>query len=807
MYRAPFARILTLVGVLAATGERLSAQTPTDAPSAPTTLGLSYNESLLRDLPLSDTLYSVLETMQPPLITDRFTGGGLFGAQPARVGGFLTSWSQTTFRVGEVDITDPTGGGVPLLVPELGPWQRVDVATGFLPTDVGAPGLAITLSPRQAADRWQHRFEGFTSHGGLSAKTPVGVPSIVRLTGRDRLTFSSTGALQPDRLHAFLWASWTKSAQAVRTETNGVDAQLFSAFGSLVHGTPQGPALTTHVWVQRAEVPFEYRLMWQAPAATAAETAVHVQSTWKSRADRRAPWQLFGGYTERRRTPSIGSSVAFVERLMDGPVSAVADPSRGTVRVGTVGARVSTRRTTGRRTHQVHGGVDLMASQHQAPPVGIGLVGELVDGAAARVWQFRRNDLTSSRHAVTVAVHGGDEISLAPRLRLSLGLRYEGVTGSASGAEQGVTWHTLLPRARLWWRMRPEGSTIAFLGYTRAAYRLTLDTLAVGDPAAPAADVYRWAGGAAIPGGPIVARVGPGTSGRPEFASIDEDLARPVSDELTVGFEFGNQQTRRFQIALVGRRETGLFRLLNTGVPPQSYTTFTVSDPGSDTGKTDDDKVLTVFGRQPAAFGADRYLLTTPDQDPALGGGLELSGEWRAGPLIVLGGATASIAVGTAASRGYGPLENDQAILGESWVTPNGDSLARGRLFNDRAFTVKLAGVYRFPADVTLGVIARYQDGQNFSRVRVFPNLPQGTEAVRAFAAGDSRFKFTGTLDTRLQKGFGSGRQRFALVLDAYNLLGLTYDVEERAAAAPNDRRGIAIQPPRTIHLGVAAGF
>jgi hypothetical protein len=120
---------------------------------------------------------------------------------------------------------------------------------------------------------------------------------------------------------------------------------------------------------------------------------------------------------------------------------------------------------------------------------------------------------------------------------------------------------------------------------------------------------------------------------------------------------------------------------------------------------------------------------------------------------------------------------------------------------------VKLTGVYRLPWDVRVGAIARYQDGQPFSRVLVFPELAQGTEAVRAFAAGDSRFRFIGTLDTRLSKGIRTGVGTFDIVLDAFNLLDMTYDVEERAAQAPNVRTAIAIQPSRAFHAGLRVTF
>lgn len=787
------------------------AQSAPEAPGDPTTLGFNFDQSLLRDLPTSDSLYGVFETIQPSLITDRFTGGGLWTGQPTRVGGFLSSWSQTLFRIGDVDITDPTGSGTPLLFPDLGPWQHVSVATGLLPDDIGAVGLAVTLEPRQHAGRWQHRLEGHTSHGRLTAEAPAGpVPAITRLTGRDRLAWSSAGTLVPERLNGAFAASWTKSRQAARAETAGAEAQLFSALGSLVHRGTGGRELATLGWVQRSQVPFEYRLPWGEPGSTADETAIHVQATFKTDTRAEIPWRLFGSYSHRSRTPQVASRVAIVERLLDGPVSAVADPSRGTVRMGSIGGRASTVRRSGSRTHALRAGFDVTASGQRTPPSGLQTIGELVDGMPARVWRFNQTGLTSSRRVVSFAVHGTDDLHLSPRLRLSLGLRFESLTGQAAGATQNVSWHSLLPRARLWWRMRPNGWTVAFLGYSRSGYRLPLDLLTVGDPAALSADVYRWLSSrppVTAPGGPLVARVGPGTGGRADFSTIDPKLARPVSDELSFGFEITPSAGHRFQIALVGRRESALLGLVNAGVPISAYSTFTVQDPGANTGKPDDDKVITVFDRSPASFGADRYSLTNPSQSSALSGGLELSGEWTAARFTALGGATASIAVGPSASRGYGPLENDQSLPGESFISPNGSTFARGRLFADRAFTVKLAAVYRFPANIRLGVVARYQDGQNFSRVLVFPTLGQGTEAVRAFAAGDSRFKFTGTLDTRLQKGFGAAGRRIAVVFDAFNLLGLSYDVEERAANLPNDRRGLAIQPPRTLHVGLQTSF
>jgi hypothetical protein len=785
-----------------------SAQSTGDGSASPATLGFTYDDGFLRDLPTSDNLYSVLETIQPSLISDRFTEGGLSNGQPARIGGFLSSWTETRFRIGDVDLTDPTGSGEPLLFPSLGPWQRIQVATGLLPADINATGLAITLEPHAATATWRHTAEGTFSHGALTGDAAsTGPPTIARLGGWDRVAISSTGPLIADRLGVAVALSWTRSTQYDRNQLDSAEATLGSAFASLAYTVSDGSALNTIGWFQHASVPFEYRLPYGTPAASTAVNAGHVQTTWRTSTRRAWPWRVYAGYSQRERTPEIGST-ALVERLLDGPVSAVASPSRGTVRQWSLGARVSRVRELAERRHHFEGGLDIIGAHARTPSSSLLAATETVDGIAARQWQFNNPGAASVRHDLSFSAHINDVLQLSPRLQLSAGVRLEAINGSADGAAEGISWQSVLPRARLHWRIRETGATTMFVGYTRSAYRLPLDLLAFGDPAGPTANVFRWVGTSPTGvGGPLIARVGPGAGGSADFSRIDPGLKRPVADELVFGFELAPGPSTRFQLAAVGRRESRFIRLMNVGAPDSAYTTSSVADPGANTGSPDDDKVITVFNRLPSTFGADRFLLTNSGEDAALSGNLELSGQWSGGRFTLYGGATASIAQGPAASRGYGPLENDQSVVADLFVTPNGTSLDRGRLFNDRAFTIKLSGVYRLPADIRIGAIARYQDGQPFSRMLVFENLGQGAEAVRAFAAGYSRFRFIGTLDTRLQKGFTIAGHRLEAILDAYNLLDLTYDVEERAAAAPNDRMPIAIQPPRTFHLGIRMTF
>src|SRR4249919_1415846 len=80
-------------------------------------LGASITVGALGELPSSANLFSLLDTVVPDVTA-------------ARVGAHGSTWTQTFFRVGDADITSPTGTGAPLLIPGVKQWDRVDVATG-----------------------------------------------------------------------------------------------------------------------------------------------------------------------------------------------------------------------------------------------------------------------------------------------------------------------------------------------------------------------------------------------------------------------------------------------------------------------------------------------------------------------------------------------------------------------------------------------------------------------------------------------------------------------------------------------------
>ena len=115
--------------------------------------------------------------------------------------------------------------------------------------------------------------------------------------------------------------------------------------------------------------------------------------------------------------------------------------------------------------------------------------------------------------------------------------------------------------------------------------------------------------------------------------------------------------------------------------------------------------------------------------------------------------------------------------------------------------------LYRLPHDATVGIIARYQDGQHFARLVIVPDLNQGPEAIRAFRNGKTRFTYTLTIDVRLQKQIAVGERTLAIVIDAFNLVNKAKEVEEFPVSGPLSRLTAAVQPPRAIHIGAKFTF
>ncbi|MSO83341.1 MAG: hypothetical protein EXQ53_08615 [Acidobacteria bacterium] len=786
---------LVLACSAAATPARAQ-QRPPDSSPLTSTLDLGA----LRDLPSTGTLFSLLETTQPEVVSDRFFGG-VNPAEPARLGVFLTSWTQTTFLVDGVDITSADRGG-PLFVPPVSVWQGVRVSSGAIQADVSGPGLLVSLEPLRPPSDWQVSAEGSGSGSPLVGRDGRLAPPIARPAGWASATAAVGGPVVAGRLGLLVSASMTRASQFDRGSATESEHAVDSIFSHLVFTLGGADEVRTIGWRQVTRYPGSHGVPSAGRGSDRREASTHAQSTWQRGGSADARWRIFGAVTERVWDVSSGvPALQVIERLVDGPVAALVGPPSGRERRWSAGWRTAGigARTLGLQ-HAIQAGADASHVSSRAGPAPAVTVGELVGGIPARIWSYSASAETL-RTRVGLAAFVADTVRLSEDVTMQGGLRVDRVAGTARGARQGIAWHTVLPRLSARWQI---GRAALHAGATGTAESLLTDVLAYGDPGAAVADVRRWDGSRE---GPLVARAGPGAGTDGSLTTIDPTIERPITREFLAGIETAFPRVARVRVTAISRRRSHQVALVNVGVPASAYGLFHVADPGPNFLDPVDDQLLPIYNRLPGTFGQDRYLLSNSDQ-PATFRGLTLIADRTSPRLFLVVGLAAGWTDAAAGYRGYGPAENDAGIVGELATDPNAATHARGNLFADRQYTGRIAAVYRFTHDVTVGAVARYQDGQAFSRMVVAPGLNQGTDAIRAFRSGKSRFTFTGTLDLRVQKGLAlPGGGRAVLLVDGYNVLNLDKEVEEWVVTGPAFRTPTAAQPPRAIHLGLRLSF
>ena len=776
----------------------------------PGSYGTTFDAAALRALPSSRDAWSLLETAETAALVDRIDNGGLWVGQAPRGSAHGGPFAQTSFRLGGADVTDPFGSGAPLLVPDLGALGVLDAATALIPLeDAGSGPLLVMLPPRPTAV-WHGSLEGAATTSGLQADVPPGPPPIARYDSWRRGAFSLAGPLVRERLGLALSGSATSVSRFERDEREPRDARARSLLAHLAWTNARSEARLLAL-VQDARRPDPARVLF-GDAARRRDAFAHVQAGWTRRGETGAAVKATAAYG-RARSVAEGRSdatVGEVDPIADGPVPGMlldGPGSRERVEASVVfrAAPEEWRRSF----HALSIGIEAGRERAELFASGPVTVGELVGGLPARVWEFPRRAAASRWGASTLAAHLSDRARLGDRLVVEAGARLESLKADSGGPAR-ISWLDVSPRLRARLRLDGDGRLAVFGGWSRRRDRLPLQLLAFGDPTAPAATVSRWRDDGDrrfTPGeqGRLVAYAGPGGS----RSSIDPDLAAPRADEVVAGLEARLGRSAVVRFIGIDRRGRRRVESVNVGVPRDRYRVFTVFDPGGDFATTADDQQLPIHDRDPASFGADHYVVTNVAGLGSRYQGVELVFDLHpAEGLRLLLGATAHRSEGSAASRGFRANENDPSVPGELFDDPNADTFSSGRLFFDRAYTIKIAAWYsRGRQGPRLGAIVHYLDGQPFARLVVAPTLAQGPEAVRAIPNGRSRFAYTLSLDARAEQGIDVGRARLSAVAEGFNLLGTAHEVEEDVLTGPAFRTPAAQQPPRAFRLGLRLDF
>ena len=770
--------------------------------------GQVFDDDLLRDLPSGRDVWSLLETADATAILDRIEGGGLYAGEPGLVGIHGSSWTQVGYRLEGLDLTDPQGAGTPLIYPDLAGLTAFRVASAALPVEIGPPGASLVLAPLRPTGAWRGSAQGYGVPAGWQSSPSGPAPAIARHDALSGGELNVAGPLVPDRLGLALTGSLTRSRRIERLDPTPLEGRTASALAHLVWVPTPRDELRLLLGAQGRERPDPARARL-GETARESDRVLDVRSTWERRGE--TSFGMSAGYGRGSFAPDGRDPLGTpVERLRDGPVPLLF-PGRATRASGQVQAHLDLRPLVLRGgSHLARFGLRVdRRTAATRPPGPASLTAETVAGLPARVWSYGWAGPESRARATDLAAWAADHLRYG-RLALEAGLRFEATKGASATGPARIAWTSLSPRAQARLALVGPDRLTIMAAYGRYRDRLPLDWLAVGDPAGPQGLVYRWEDRngdrllKAAETGPLVARLGPGSS----IAAVDPGLKRPWTEEVLVGLEGRWGEMWSAHVLALHRREHDLVASVNTGVGLDDYDVIRVPDPGGDILGHEDDQFLPVYDRRPESFGRDRYLLTNPADGNSLHESVEVELTRRMGVRFWLHlGAMTLRTNGPNANRGFHADENDQGLLGERLEGPNAQTFSRGRLFFDRAYTIKLAALFRAPGDWRLAAAVRYQDGQPFARVVVASDLRQGPEAVQAIPNGRGRFTYTLTVDARLEKGFRIGRGRLAAILESFNVLGMANEIEEDVVWGPGYRAVTAVQPPRAFRLGLRLDF
>ena len=757
------------------------------------------------DLPSSRSAYGWLETTAPQIISDRFDSGGLtIGATP-RLGVHGTSAADTTFRINGLDATSTLRPGTPMVLPDVVGAASIGVTRLASNVAMSAPGPVIDWQPMPGTTRAIIAEGYFMSPRWAITPSSASALPTEQLKGMSDGSLLVSGELAPGKSNAMLAAHWARANRLDGTNTATLTASQLSLVGHLTFMPTSRDEVQATAIVQRVG---QSTAVGQADRTDVYGTA---QLSWHRTEKDRASYRVTGGYQWTNMTPQVQTSTS-IDSAFDGAVFPAIFRPAGSENVLRLAADVSlTPRGALGMTHRLQAWGSFDHSSMTPSLTSTVTMAESVNGVAARVWRVDVPSTPSSWSMSTGGLFANDRIG-SEHAWVEVGLRAESMQAGNGGATS-ISWSNVYPHAAF-----DVFNTATGLGiygtYTRAGAWLPAMALAYGDVNAPTARVYRWIdtnGNGIVDGtegsaaSSLIARVGPGGAGG--LTAVDGALKRPSIDLFMGGVRFDTEHFA-FSATAIARKEKDVVRAVADG--GAAYTVVTQTDPGADFTHPSDDQPLAAFSRTTASFGLDHYTLTNPGN---MGEGstytLDLIAQYRGSRARLAFSAAAIKAMGTAANRGFRADENDPGLIGEVPSDPNATSFAASaRSFFDRGYVGKIVGVFTLPADATLGIVTRYQDGQPFSRLAVFTNLNQGPEVVAAYANGrPTRFTYISTTDVRLQKSFAAGTGHVTLIVDAFNVFNIGREVEEYVLTNANFRTVTAIEPPRTLRIGVRFTF
>ena len=248
--------------------------------------------------------------------------------------------------------------------------------------------------------------------------------------------------------------------------------------------------------------------------------------------------------------------------------------------------------------------------------------------------------------------------------------------------------------------------------------------------------------------------------------------------------------------------------MTNQGVPFSAYTRTVVIDPGVDIDGGTTVQPLPIYNRPVSAFGADRYLLTNNPDIQSTFTGVDVTAQVTKERLLRPGRRHGRAVGGlgeqprlSATTRTTSPCSARCSRIPTPTRSRRRGSSPNGATRCTRAASINLPTTF---------VLAWRRATRTASTSRAWWWRPISTRAPiwcgrSATARRGSPSPARSTPGSR--KGSCGPGYRIDALLDVFNLLNLVYEVEEVTVSGPTSRQTSAIQPPRSLHIGVRVSF
>ncbi len=804
-----------------------------------TDFGSRFNALRLAVLPSAHNIWAVLETQAKSTITNTPHEGGFDTVTIALTGSLGSSWTQSTYRLDGINVTDPFETGKSLVYPDYASLQNLKTSAGLHDAGIGAPGASIDMTTRDSGQDFHFGAEGYflgepLQSSNLDARLRgFGFATDPHFHHFSEGQFQLGGGLP----HTSRWSVFSSFGVQHLTRTipdfSAVPATTVSSgllrFDGRLGQHDQFTLTSTGQIVNNSNLGARSGL---APSATLRghDRYEVVQGRWTRNRGSRLVLGVFGGFSHSSPTDTLLAGIFEANRtqLFTGEMAGAAPLESDSARSRfSVGAQGQAWRSFWRAQHQLDFGVDLEESKSTEERRVFGDYQQLYYPFDTPVEVVEYDTPSHSKQRLReFSLYLEDRLRVSGRIFVRAGLALDSSNaflppqqsgaGSFSparlfgGKSSVVSWTTLAPRISISAPLfRRFGGPRISAGYSRYYHALPASYANYANPTSLGGRVYIWSD--ANHDG-LFQRGEEGTLLRTfggPYSSVDPGLKRPFTDEFAIGLD--QQIGERFSVEVRGfrRDQTRLIEAVNTGVTPSNYAPLSIRDPGDDgIAGTGDDQALTVFNQDPLSLGKDRYLLTNPAGLRSRYKGIEIAvrRELPHHGFVSVSFAAYS-AVGTT-NPGNSEFENDPGVAGDLFDNPNNQLNATGRTFFDRAYVGKVASYVHLPFGFYSGSVIRYADGLPFGRKLIVAGLNQGPIYVMATPRGEPggfRTQFYLIFDQRLARDFTIERFRLSAMLDVFNLLNSNRNLSEYDITGPlfPPRTPVGFQNPRVLRLGL----